>query len=929
MDLANGDTLAGATAALTLTTDTTQSYGAETDAAGRFILTGVPVGAYRLEVTYLGYQTYTEQLNLTADTDLGRIGLRLNGIRLEDVMVQGQRNPVETKGDTTQFNASAFKTHEDATTEDLIRKMPGVQVVNGEVQAQGETVQKVLVDGKPFMGNDPKAALKNLPAQTVDKVQVYDEKSEQSRFTGFDDGERTRTMNIITKPAFRNGTMGRVYAGGGTDDRYDAGAIINHMKNQTRFFVIGQMNNINSQNFAISDLVGGSTSPMFMMGRGGRGPGGVNMGGGGGNVSNLSDFLVQQQSGISTTNALGLNLTDQWGKNLAVAGSYFFNETRTDAVQTTRRQYIVPGDTGQLYLENKSSYTRNINHRATLRMDWTLDSMNSFMFEPRITWQSSGGSSSQLAGTTDRELQLNDQINSRSTDLRATNIVGYALWRHKFNKIGRTLSIEGEVEYKPTNGTSNLQNYNRYYQPTLVSDTLDQGRRLDQIGWHYEVDIDYTEKVGKNGQVLIDYEWEHHNNTSDQRTLNRVEGSSAVMDTSLSNVFDNTYTTHTPGIGYRWSKDKWEVNTGVRYKWAVLEGDQTFPQAYDIRQDWGQWLPYLRTQYKINKTTNWRFNYFARTNMPTISQLQNVVDNSNPLQLRTGNPGLKQEYEHRVMTMFNKVDPKKGKFFFAMLNMGMTKDYMGSETVVARADTVVQGVALSAGQQLRRPVSLDGYRNLRAMISWSTPLDSFKYNISFRMGTSYSRTPGMTNGVLNYSQAPTYTLGLGFSSNISKNLDFNLESNGNLSYSYNSLSTQLNTQYYYHSTMGRLRWQFWKGFFIETEATHNLYTGLGEDFNQNFVLWNGAVGKKFGKAQNTELKVSGYDLLNVNSSVNRTVTDIYLEDVTTRVLRQYFLCTLTWKFSTFKKGQEPEGPNKQLLRMMPPPPGTAPGGPPR
>jgi hypothetical protein len=315
--------------------------------------------------------------------------------------VEIKTQAVLIKGDTTEINANNYKVNPDATAEDLVGKMPGVSSSNGQIQAQGETVKKVLVDGKPFFGEDPNAALKNLPADVVGKIQIYDAKSEQSLFSGIDDGNTTKTMNIITKSQFRNGLFGRGFAGigqsiEGTGDqtKYKGGITINSFHGNRRLTFLSQINNINEQNFSFEDLMGsmggGGTRGGGMGGMGSRG----GMGGGG-------NFFTGNQSGITTTRAIGLNYSNQWGKNIDLSGSYFLTSTANINSTETNRNYIV-GDpvNGTInYLETNPSNTDNLSHRANLRLNWKLDSTNSLLIEPKISFQQNT-SENPLSATT-------------------------------------------------------------------------------------------------------------------------------------------------------------------------------------------------------------------------------------------------------------------------------------------------------------------------------------------------------------------------------------------------------------------------------------------------------------------------------------------------------------------------------------------------
>ncbi|MEM7658079.1 MAG: carboxypeptidase-like regulatory domain-containing protein [Bacteroidota bacterium] len=346
--------------------------GALSDEQGRFLIAELPPGLYFLEIQMTGYRPFKRPVSIkTTSRDLGTLTLKPADFQLDEVVIERQVPPAIQKGDTTEMNSDAFKTNPDATTEQLIEKMPGITVNGGQVTAQGEQVQQVLVDGREFFGSDPTAALRNLPAEVVDKIQVFDQQSEQAQQTGVDDGETVKTINIVTKVEMRNGSFGTQYAGIGYGDemRYQVGGSYNYFSDARRISILGQVNNINKQNFSAEDLLGvvssGSSRGRRSFGGGGRGGGGR---GGGGGGSDVGEFLVGEQEGISETQAFGLNYTDEWGENWEVTGSYFLNRSDNFSDQLLFQQYLTDGDSAQVYDEGDTTRSINVNHRLSGRL---------------------------------------------------------------------------------------------------------------------------------------------------------------------------------------------------------------------------------------------------------------------------------------------------------------------------------------------------------------------------------------------------------------------------------------------------------------------------------------------------------------------------------------------------------------------------------
>lgn len=394
-DKGDSTQLSSATVSLRAVNDSLGHRTVITDSAGSFRFNDVRPGAYELRISFVGYSDFSRSIQVdssNADLTIGIV--RNNSNELAGVVIRSTPPPVTQRGDTLQISASQFKVNPDASSEDLIRKVPGITIENGQVRAQGENVQRVTIDGRELFGDDAIAALRNLPAEVIDKIQVFDRLSDQAQFTGFDDGNTSKSINIVTKVNMRNGQFGRVFAGYGTDKRYQAGGNATFFKDDRRVSLVGNFNNINQQNFSQQDLLGVTSSGNNRGGgnRGGgqRGGGGNNRGGGGqqwGGGGN-GNFLVGQQQGINRTNAFGINYTDKWGKRATVTGSYLFNNTLNNTNELSNANYF-SGRKGDIrnVLDTTLSEARNTNHRVNMRIEWNLDSNNQLIITPNLSFQ--------------------------------------------------------------------------------------------------------------------------------------------------------------------------------------------------------------------------------------------------------------------------------------------------------------------------------------------------------------------------------------------------------------------------------------------------------------------------------------------------------------------------------------------------------------
>lgn len=870
------------------------------DDNGQFILKNISTGGYKLKITFLGYQAYEQEVNFkSVPIDLGAIQLQEATTDLDEIVVKEKTITATQQGDTTSYNANAFKTLADASAEDLVEKMPGVVVQDGKIQAEGEDVKEVLVDGRPFFGNDPNAALKNLPAEVIDKIQVFDQKSDQANFTGFDDGETTKTINIVTKTNMRAGQFGKIYAGYGLEDKYKLGGNFSIFNGDQRISIIGQSNNINIQNFSSEDLLGVvNSSGRRRRGRGRRG------GRGGGSVN---DFLVQQQGGIAQTHAIGINYSDKWGKKVDVSASYFVNNSDTESIEDLTQTYFDNNVVSEVYNEDNNSNTKNTNHRVNGRIEIKLDSANSLMIRPRLSFQQNDGRSFTFGQTTLNRAVLNRTNNEYDADLSAFNFNNSFLYRHRFAKRGRTISLNLSTTYNEKAGEQFLNSTDEFLSGITDIDTLNQFANIDADGWSLGSNLSYTEPISDNGQLMFSYRNNFKRDKADKETLDFSASTQSFdeLNSGLSNFFENQYNTHEARIGYNFRKDKIRVVTRLSYQSAQLENDQTFPVENRIKQSFNNILPFAMFRYSISRQNNFTMMYRTSNTAPTIEQLQNVVDNSNPLQLSVGNPTLKQSYTHRVFARYRNTNTKTSRVFFALVSANFANNYIANSTYLAESDDpIFTNLDVASGAQITRPVNLNGYLNLRSFITYGIPIYKIKSNLNINLSGSYTKTPGLINELENTTKNSTLGIGIVLSSNISDKIDFTISSQSNFSEVNNALQANANNKYQIQNSSIKLGWVFWKGLVYRTRLQHQLYAGLTDSFNENYWLWNMSIGKKLFKNQLGEISISIFDLLNQNRSISREVTEIYIEDSFTNVLQRYVMLNFTYNFRNFNTGKK-------------------------
>ncbi|MBL7712329.1 MAG: outer membrane beta-barrel protein [Chitinophagaceae bacterium] len=931
-DSSDQEPILGVAVFLVKTTDTAVKFSAASDFDGSFLVENVPAGTYTLKASYLSFAPFQKTIRVSdADLALGTLNLIRKSNSLNTVVVAGTQNRSEQSGDTTAFNAGAYKTNPDATAEDLLNKMPGVSTSGGTLKVNGEEVKKILVDGKPFFGDDPNAAIKNLPSDIIDKIQVFDRASDQSQFTGFDDGNSEKTINIQTKKGRNNGMFGKITAGYGLDEqsndgRYTVGGNLNFFNGDRRVSIVGMSNNINEQNFSTDDLLGVSSSSGSSGGsRGGSGQrgGGNNRGGAGGGGNPASNFLVSPQGGITQTQSAGINYSDNWGKKLKVSGSYFFNRAENRNTTDLTRSYLLQNEDSSLkYTEQGNTFSTNINHRLAARLEWRLDSNNEIFIIPRLSYQDNESQKSLLGNNIfNGSIPGSSLQNNTSNSTEGYNFSNSALFRHKFRKQGRTLSFNFDTRINNKTGDGSLYSQNDYIDSSSVTD---QRSDLSNQGTTFGGSLNYTEPLSKKTQLQFNYSPSFTHNSSDKEAFNRGAGNYTDLDTNFSNKFENDYSYHRGGAGIRYSGNKFNFNTTLNVQSATLDGEQFYPNRLSINRTFSNVLPMAMLNYKFTKTENLRIFYRSSTNAPDISQLQNVIDNSNPLQLRVGNPALVQDYSHSVNLRYGRTNGTKGNGLFLFANATMTNNYIGSSTTV-RED----------GVQVTMPVNLDGLVRSSAFATYSLPLKKLKSNLNLNTGINYSQLPSLINNIRNKTKNSALNGGFVLSSNISENVDFTLAYNGAYNIASSSAQAQSNFNYYSQTTSLRLNWIFLKGFVFNTNLNHSLYSGLGEGYDRSFLLWNASLGYKFLKDKSLQADIYAFDILNQNNSISRTINDYYVEDSRTTVLQRFVMLRLTYTLRAFKSGAKmPDAENRDTDPGrrgfpggpgMPPPAG--PGGP--
>ncbi len=874
---------------------------------GNFELKNISLGFYLIQISLKGFDPLFMRINFTKDLlerNLGNIYLEQQAKDLGNVTVV--QTPIIIKKDTVEYNAGSFKTKPNADVEDLLKKMPGLQVdKDGTIKAQGEQVQRVLVDGKRFFGDDPKMATKNLPSDVIDKIQVFDALSDQSAFSGFDDGNRTKTINIITKKDKRKGNFGKATVGLGSDGEqllHDHNISLSNFNNGQQLTLTGQGNNVNKQNFGVQDILGSLSSS-----------GGRNGGGGRGGIMNIVQSLIGggASNGIVNTWSGGLNYGNEVGKfNDKINSSGFYNNQRTSRQQNSYTENLTSGksDSSIFSSQLQNSYTNNKNGRFNLNLEKQLDSAgnNSIIFRPNINFQNTNQSSeTNTISTKSKTINLsNSAASTRSENSGYNGSIDFT-FRHRFKKKGRTFTTNINLGRSENDGDGNNNSINKFFINNVPNriDTINQYYTTNSSTKNYGTTISYAEPISKFAQLEFAYNRTYSQTESDRRTLAYADNAKDYITSvpNLTNSFRNTYKADRGTISYRLTKEKFNFTIGNGFQWGNLNSvNRTTGNI--IVQDYVNLFPTANFNYSFSKTQNLRFNYSGRTSQPSVSQLQPVIDNSDPLNIRTGNPNLNQRFTSNIRLFYNSFNILTQKIFFATINATfVSNDIQNSVTV------------LNNGVQISQPVNLSGTYNILGFVNYGFPLRKPKSNLNFGLNFNRNQSQSMVNGLSNFSRNTTLGQTISWSSNLKEKWDFNLTSSTTYNIASYTLQPEQNANYFSQMISTELTRYTKSGWIFSMDLDYTYNGGRTEGFNTSIPLLNASIAKQVFKDKAGEFKFYLFDLFSQNQSISRTVASNYIQDMQTKVLTNYFTMSFTYNLRSFKPQQ-----NQQMRMFMGP-----------
>ena len=902
IDSSGKQDLSEATVSITpLSSDSSDVQFGTTDRNGAFLFKNLSGGSYSLLITFEGYVHIRRNFTISPENkniDFKMFYMQRATEDMPEVIVQ--RPPVTIRKDTVEYNAGSFATKPNALAEDLLKKMPGIQVdKNGVITAQGEKVTRVLVNGKRFFNDDPKMATRNLPPDIIDKIQVFDDLSDQSKFSGFDDGNRVKTINIITKKDKRQGYFGKVVGGIGTNENYDESINMHRFDKEEQISLLGQANDVNKQNFTPDAISGG---------RGGGGGGGGGAGGSSGNT------------GVTTVWAGGANYRNSLGPKTDLYGSYFFNSQHITVDQKDSVIKYIQGEPGQDSSNTTAGTQSNIQkletHRIYLNLEQKIDSNNSLIFRPNITFQQSEPLVSSFSTTVDNHgLPVNQSVGNSSGYNNGFNINGSNLQlRHKFAKKFRTISLD-------LNGSANMNdgygyNYavNNFYRP-LSNDTLNQYNVDTLHSYSISPTLSYTEPVGKNQIIELNYNYTYQHNVSVNNTYDFVDSlhDYKKFDSLFSNSYQFVSHANRFTLNYRVQNTRYNLSVGSGLQFT---GFNSLNTTKDIRviQNYVNLTPTVNFQYTISKTSHFRLNYSGRPGTPTVTQLQPLITTTDQINYQEGNPDLKPQFTHSLRMLYTSFDPGTQHVLFATIN---------ASTIVNDIQSAVY--YNSKGGQQTTYVNLNGTYNLSAYFNYGIPLKKPKSNLNFITNITYAQSQTLlaqdsiaaadNNFAHVYSKNTGLSETISWTTNIKKNFDMNFSSASKYNINIRTGATgqpsksQNNLNAFSQTLSAELTAYTNSGWLIAATLDYTYTNNNAAAYNASVPLLNPSIAKQLFKKKNGEIRLSVFDLLNQNVSVSKSVTSSQESYTRTNVITRYAMLTFTYNLNNFSDTKEKRMPS--------------------
>jgi len=850
---------------------------AVTDQEGNFQLTKIPKGKYVLKVSFVGFKTWADTLDVQQNINLNTIFLEEAATSLDDLTIEGEAVELIVKEDTLEYNAEAFTVPEGSELEELLKKMPGVEVKDGTVTVNGKTVQKILVDGKPFFDNQMQTILKELPADFAKKIQFIEEKSEEAQFTGHDDGQRTQVMNVVSKPEKKKGYMGSLRATISPPGRYNFGGSVNFLKGDHRYSFNASWDNLNSGNSL--------EIPMSISGA---------------DVSRIMALQSAGSNGIGSNKSLGGSYYTDLNKKLEINTSLRWNNDESYRQTDISREYIQSSDEGRVYNEQSEGQRNNTRVSGSLSLVYKPSDKNQYTFRHTLTSASMLNTNSRSGETILNGNLLNSTNNRSYMENEQLGLTTQFAWRHKFAKEGRTLTIDFSNSTSNGTGSDSVKSTNIFTDGAIQEQIFDQISNPDDRLLTRNASISFSEKLGEKSSLSVRYQNELEEDKSEQLLydFDNSTQSYSTLDPVRSSQYLLKNLENSLNLSYSLRLDKLRIYPRITYKNTRITNDQTFPREVDTDNNFTG----LNTSITISRTSEsgsqLQMNFGRTMTVPRAEQLQDVLDNSNPLFLRQGNPNLNSGFQNSLNLFFTKYNEEKERYTNVQLFANSSENATTNYTIVGNGSNSPDGIDLPVGVRYSRPVNISGAKMLNLNVSSSAKILKKKLTVQYGLSVDYSYSPQYLNEQIQYSETLGYSAHIGTRSDISEKLNLNLSIIPRYSTVSNSSPEDPGSNYFSWTSTFNGRWTIAEEFYVTSNLVYAYNGGVSSLGSFDRLIWTASLGKKILKKK-LDLNILANDILKQASDQNRSVSAEYIENSSTVLLRQVFRISISYKFNKF------------------------------
>jgi hypothetical protein len=886
-----GNELAYATVMLLNPKDSTLANFTRSDDKGEFSFKNVKNSPYILKITYIGYLPFQQYLPVSS-TETNDLGILINkpiSNELMEVVIKTAKAPLRIHGDTIEYDATTFKVPPGSTVEDLLRRLPGIELdAEGNIKAQGKDVKKVYVDGKTFFGDDPKAATKNLGAETISKVQVFNEKSEQAKLTGVDDGKKEKAMNLELKAEYKKGKFGKITGAIGTDERWAGRGNFNRFNEKEQLSFIGYGNNINQTGvnwedygeFKGQNTFNNNDNGDFGFSQGGR----YYMMGG-------DDVPISWFDGRGFTKNFGGGSNYNFdNKKTKFNASYFYNQTDLLVDQFYDRQTFL-SDTSFYNVDTTSKTDFRNNHSLSTRLEQEIDSNNVLIIKANGRIGGNDGTNGQSQLFLDENyVPVNRLDLNNSNDDKNWRVASSAIFRHKFKKKGRSYAISGGFNQSQTDGTESIRTLNSVDNDPYMQ-TNDRITGTQQL----KSSMLFTEPITKRWFWEAFYNFNQTNNNVNRQVAD-PENSGQRID-SLSVYYKNNTLYNRLGSVIRYSHDGLNFSMGLAGQQIRLEGEYALDKGAPligepINRKFNNYIPNVSFSYEFENNLDIGANYNYSVTEPQLNQLQPIPNVNNPAFRYLGNPDLSPETNHSLGFNVGYWNPAN----FANFNLWSEYEFFDSKIVESQSTEFIDSRVRVTSQ----PQNVNGGNRFSTGLWSSFPIIKTKLSFNLSGNVSFDQSPVFVDAVETSTNVNSYNIRSGLSLTPNQKLIFGVNTNLGFTHTTYDIGNELTQDIRNSSVDASIKWQFIAKTFFESNLNYSNFQNERYDFDRNISIWNASVRRLFGKSNKIEARLAAFDLLNQRLNITQSAMLNYVTRTQAPTLARYFMLSLSYNMRGYE-----------------------------